>query len=557
MHKHPAQKYIKTPPVVMSDRRWPSQELTQAPIWCSVDLRDGNQALIAPMNLEKKLEMFKLLLAIGFKEIEVGFPSASETEYSFLRYLIEKKLVPGDVKVQVLTQSREHLIQKTFESLRGAKQAIVHLYNSTSTLQRKVVFRLEKQEIIKIGVDGARLIKNLAEQAPDTKFTFEYSPESFSGTELDFAVEICDAIVDVWQPTVDNRVIINLPATVEMATPNIYADQIEWFCSHVKNRDKILISLHAHNDRGCAVAATELALLAGADRVEGTLFGNGERTGNVDLVTVALNLYSQGIHPGLDFSDLPRIAEVCERLTSIPTHTRAPYAGELVFTAFSGSHQDAINKGMLYTSSSATDKWEVPYLPIDPKDIGRSYEGIVRINSQSGKGGVAYVMRSEHGFNLPKRMHAEFARVVQAKADAIGKELRPEEIWETFHAEYVFVNNPLDLLNFETDKSISSHHVQCCFQLNKDGAACQFYGQGNGPIDALKEAIAREMNINFNVEDYSQHSLGGGADAEAVSYIAIKVASGQVVYGVGIDSNITLSGLKALISAVNRLLRLS
>ena len=552
MLKDPSQKYEAVQCVNIANRTWPSKSLSHAPIWCSVDLRDGNQALIEPMGLEKKVELFKLLCEIGFKEIEVGFPSASEIEYAFLRFLIEKKLIPDGVKIQVLTQAREHLIRRTFEAIRGSEHAIVHLYNSTSTLQRKVVFGMSREEIKKIAIDGTRLCKKLAKDVGGTKVSLEYSPESFTGTEMDYAVDVCNAVITEWEPTVENKIIINLPATVELSTPNVFADQIEWFCNQVNQRDKVVVSLHTHNDRGCAVAAAQLGLLAGGDRVEGTLFGNGERTGNVDLITIALNLYCDGINPNLDLSNLPRIADVCERLTQLPIPPRQPYAGELVFTAFSGSHQDAINKGLIHTSASDSKKWEVPYLPIDPQDIGRTYENIIRINSQSGKGGVAYVMRSEHGITMPKAMHPEFGKVVQTVTDQDNRELSPEELWEIFYKEYVLANFPLELIDFGADSSLSSHQVKCNFDLVINGEKKGIEGHGNGPIDALKEALSGELGLSFNVIDYSQHSLSGGANAEAISYIGVSLVDGPVFWGVGVDSNITLSGLKALISALNR-----
>lgn len=555
MLNNPADKYEVPPMVENPKREWPSKRLEKPPIWCSVDLRDGNQALVEPMDLKKKLELFQLLVRLGFKEIEVGFPSASEIEFHFIRYLIERNLIPRDVSVQVLTQAREPLIRRTFEAIRGARQAIVHLYNSTSVLQRRIVFQKEKPEIVNLAVEGTKLVRDLVKTVPQTKVLFEYSPESFSGTEIDFAVEVCEAVMEVWQPTDRERCILNLPATVEMSTPNIYADQIECFMRKLKNRQCAIISLHAHNDRGCAVAATELGLLAGADRVEGTLMGNGERTGNVDIVTLALNMYSQGIHPQLDLSNIMQVVEICERCTNIPVHLRHPYAGELVFTAFSGSHQDAINKGMHHSEQSPSKRWEVPYLPIDPQDIGRTYEGIVRINSQSGKGGVSYVMDKDHGFKLPKAMQIEFSKIIQALSEKSGSEISSTEVWDNFYSEYIEASLPLNLEDFHIQQSDTAHHVICDFSLLVDGVRREVSGKGNGPINAFKEALEKGIGLKFEFIDYSQHALSGGADASAVSYVSVASPSGCSCYGVGIDSNITFSGLKALLSALNRLLQ--
>lgn len=548
-------KYKKYPSVDLKNREWPSKQIEKAPRWCSVDLRDGNQALPVPMNVEEKLRMYKLLLDIGFKEIEVGFPAASHTEYTFLRKLIEDDLIPDDVTIQVLTQSREHLIKKTFEALKGAKNAIVHLYNSTSILQRKVVFNKSKQEIIDIAVSGAKLLNEYKEKYPETNFTFEYSPESFTGTELDYALEICEAVIDVWKPTESNKVIINLPSTVEMATPNIYADQIEWICKHIKNRENIVISLHTHNDRGTCTASSELGLLAGADRIEGTLFGNGERTGNLDIVTMAMNMYSQGINPSLDFSDIYNIVKVYEECTNMNVHDRHPYAGKLVYTAFSGSHQDAIRKGLKALEEENNEYWEVPYLAIDPHDLGREYEEIIRINSQSGKGGTAYIMESDFGFILPKEMHKEFGAIVKDKSDNLGTELTPNQIYELFKDEYLDRKTPYNLKSYETeslqnvedDKNILNIHAT----INVNGTDKNIEGTGNGPVDAFFNAL-HASNINgCKFISYDQHALDHGSRSKAVSYIQIE-NTGKKYFGVGISENTSTSSLKALISAINR-----
>ncbi|MGC8764881.1 MAG: 2-isopropylmalate synthase [Brevinematia bacterium] len=550
-------KYKPFPKVEMEKREWPDKVITKAPIWCSVDLRDGNQALPIPMNVPEKLEFFKLLVDIGFKEIEVGFPSASETEYRFMRTLIEKNLIPDDVTVQVLTQSRKHLIERTFESLQGVKSAIVHLYNSTSTLQRKVVFRTDKKGAIDIALEGANLIEELSKKFDKrSKIIKQYSPESFTGTELDFAVEICEAVMDVWKPTPENKMIINLPATVEMSTPNIYADQIEWFIKHIKNRDSVIISVHAHNDRGTSVAASELALLAGAERVEGTLFGNGERTGNADIMTIALNMFSQGIDPKLDFSDINKVVEIYERCTRMKVHPRHPYAGELVYTAFSGSHQDAIRKGLNYYEVEKPQYWEVPYLPIDPSDVGRQYEPIIRINSQSGKGGVAFVMEHYFGFKLPKEMHPEFAQVVQKVTDETGSELKPEEIFELFKNEYINISSPLKLVKYriEENQDLARNHnvVHIFSHLNINGKEEEFKGIGNGPIDAFFHSLQNAGVAKYKFVSYEEHALSEGSDSKAVSYICLENEEGEKRFGVGIDANITTASLNAIISAINR-----
>jgi 2-isopropylmalate synthase len=509
------------------------------------------------MSLDKKLEMFRLLVNIGFKEIEVGFPSASQVEYDFTRKLITDNLIPEGVLVQVLTQAREHLIKKTFESLSGAKEAIVHLYNSTSILQRRIVFKMNKKQIIDLGVKGARLIKEEAAKYPETKFRYEYSPESFTGTELEFALEICEAVMEVWQPTAENPVILNLPATVEVATPNIYADQIEWFCNKMKKRKSAIISLHGHNDRGCAVAATELALMAGGERVEGTLFGNGERTGNVDIITLALNMFTQGINPQLDLSDISNIVDVYERVTKIPVHIRHPYAGELVYTAFSGSHQDAIKKGMDLAEDSPSGLWQVPYLPIDPSDVGRTYESIIRINSQSGKGGVAYVLDKDYGFKMPKDMYPDFGAIIQDVADTLGRELSHEEIKATFIQAYISPRHPLELKGFNVvkrhiDSKDSPTSAEIEAYLTVDGVRTDIAATGNGPLDAFCNAIKKSVTGPFTLCSYHEHALNSGSSATAVTYIEIEHADGRKFWGAGIDTDIIVSSIKAVLSSLNR-----
>ena len=556
MNKEKLKKYRPYPPVRLPDRTWPDRVIDRAPVWCSVDLRDGNQALIQPMNLEEKLEMFRLLVEVGFKEIEVGFPSASQVEFDFLRLLIEGGHIPDGVLMQVLTQAREQLIRKTFASIRGAREAVVHLYNSTSTLQRDVVFKMDRREIIALGVKGARLIREQARDS-DVRVRYEYSPESFTGTELDFALEICEAVMDVWEPTPENPVIINLPATVEMSTPNIYADQIEWFCRHMKNRDCAIISVHAHNDRGEAVAATELALMAGADRVEGTLFGNGERTGNVDIVTLALNLFTQGVDPNLDLSRINRVINVFERCTKMKVHPRHPYAGELVYTAFSGSHQDAINKGMSAVELTESGLWNVPYLPIDPQDVGRTYESIIRINSQSGKGGVAYIMDHEFGFKLPKEMQPGFGRVIQEVTDAHGDELSPEMIFHTFEREYLHNPNGFHLKSFnvlkrhfDRDEEASLAEIEAVVVVR--GEERSVHAVGNGPLDAFCTALREGLGLRFVLHAYHEHALTRGSGAKAVSYIEILDADEESWWGAGVDTDIIVASIKSLLSALNR-----
>jgi 2-isopropylmalate synthase len=553
MNRMPVHKYRPYPAVDLADRKWPSRTMTTAPIWCSVDLRDGNQALVAPMSVDEKKEMFHLLVDMGFKEIEIGFPSASQTEYDFMRLLIEENLIPDDVTIQILTPAREHLIRKTFEAIRGASQAIVHLYNSTSELQRRVVFGMDKKEIIAMAVSATALIKAEAEKIAGTNIRFQYSPESFSGTEHDFAVEICEGVMDTWRPSSDKKMILNIPATVEMSTPNVYADRVELFCRSIKDRDKVIVSVHTHNDRGTAVASTELALLAGADRVEGTLFGNGERTGNVDIVTVALNLFSQGIDPRLDFSNIDRIAGVYERTTGLPVHMRHPYAGELVYTAFSGSHQDAINKGMK-TLGNKSDYWEVPYLPIDPADVGRTYESIIRINSQSGKGGVAYLMEREYGLKLPKEMHSEFARTIQAISDRTSAEVTASIVWDAFDAEYLRADAPYSLAHCKIGQNGGDDNA-CSVEINASvitgGNIVEIYGKGNGPIDAFSNALKAKFGLEFRLLSYYEHAIDKGSDSRAAAYIQIE-NGGRQYWGTGIDTSIDRASFKAILSSLNR-----
>ncbi len=541
-------KYRATVPVELPDRTWPDRRLTAAPRWCSVDLRDGNQALIDPMDLERKSVMFAHLLEMGFKEIEVGFPSASQPDFDFVRDIIESDRVPEDVTIQVLTQCREDLIRRTYESLRGARRAIVHFYNSTSTLQRRVVFGLDRDGIKKIATDAAALCRSLEATSPETEFYYEYSPESFTGTELDYALEVCNAVIAVIDPTPERPLILNLPATVEMYTPNLYADAIEWFLRHVERRDSVVLSLHPHNDRGTAVAAAELGVLAGADRVEGTLFGNGERTGNVDLVTLALNLFSQGVDPELDIRDIDKARHVAEYANRLPVHMRHPYVGELVYTAFSGSHQDAIKKGMSAIGDEY-EYWEVPYLPIDPKHTGRTYEAIIRVNSQSGKGGVAYLLNAEHGLDLPRAMQVEFSKQVQELSEVKGTEVTPSEIWDVFTTTYQPENPPIKLLTSEVAADNSSTRIFA--QLLVDGQHVTVKGEGNGPIDALIAGLRSELGISFSVRDYHEHALTSGSAASAVAYVEAE-GDGASWWGVGMSSSILDASLEAVISAANR-----
>lgn len=554
-------KYKPFTPIDLPDRQWPNRVIDHAPIWCSVDLRDGNQALVDPMNLEEKLEYFKTLIAVGFKEIEVGFPSASETEYEILRTLIDGHYIPDDVTIQVLVQARPHLIKKTFEAIDGAKNVIVHFYNSTSTLQRKVVFKTDMDGVIQIAVDGARLIYELTEEEkkrhPEMNIRFEYSPESFTGTEMDNAVEICRRVMEELHITKENPIILNLPSTVEGSSPNGYADQIEYFCRHLPNRDAAIISLHPHNDRGEGVAATELALMAGADRVEGTLFGNGERTGNVDVVTLALNMWTQGVDPKLDFHNINEIKEVYERCTKMQVPPRQPYAGELVFTAFSGSHQDAINKGKIYMEESGTRYWEIPYLPIDPADVGREYEPIIRINSQSGKGGTAFILANNYGIKMPKSMHPEFSAVVQKACDEKGKELKAEEVFDLFQQEYRNVCGPYRLVNYKISEEKNEQddltHVHFSGELKyKDNAPVQIEGNGNGPVAAFCDAMNQTEVASYQFVDYSEHAISVGSDSKAISYIHLKNPQGKDIFGIGVSHNIGYASMKGIICAINR-----
>ena len=547
-------RYQRVPVMNYPEREWPNKEIQKAPIWCSVDLRDGNQALVEPMVVEEKIEMFNMLVQMGFKEIEIGFPAASQIEFDFLRQLVERRLIPDDVTVQVLTQCRDHLLKRTFESIQGIPKAVVHIYNSTSTLQRDVVFHMDREEIKQIAIDGVDMVKKYMKDY-DGKVILEYSPESFTGTEMDYALDICNAVQRAWGPTPDNKMIINLPSTVEMTTPNVFADQIEWMSKHLENRESIILSVHPHNDRGTGVAAAELAMLAGADRVEGTLFGNGERTGNVDILTIAYNMFSQGIDPELEIGDIKKIAEVYERCTKMHIDPRHPYAGKLVFTAFSGSHQDAINKGMHALMERKSEIWQVPYLPIDPSDIGREYEPVVRINSQSGKGGVAFVMDSFFGFKLPRGMHKEFADVIQKIAEKQG-EVAPDQIMEEFRIEYLDRKEPYHFRKCKiTDFESGDQFTTVAFvTYSNHGETKQFEGVGNGPIDAVKRGLEEELGISIKVLDYSEHALTSGSGAQAASYIHLMdQKTGKVTYGVGISSNITRASLRGIFSAVNRL----
>ena len=549
MNQIPTGKYKPYPQIDLPNRQWPTKIITHAPKWCSVDLRDGNQALINPMSMEKKLELFTLLLKLGFKEIEVGFPSASKVEFDFLRRLVDDNLIPDDVTIQVLVQAREHLIAKTFESLKGVKLATVHLYNSTSVAQRKIVFGKSKEEITALALEGVELVKKY-EKEHDGKIFLEYSPESFTGTELEFAAEISNAVTACWGISETRKVIINLPATVEMATPNVYADQIEWMAMHLDNRENVIISTHTHNDRGTSIAATELALLAGADRVEGTLLSNGERTGNVDIITLALNMTTQGVDSTLNFSDIGEVLDVVERCTEMVTHARHPYVGELVYTAFSGSHQDAINKGLAHQKSKNDNFWEVPYLPIDPEDVGRTYESIIRINSQSGKGGVAYILEKNYGYQLPKAMHPEIGKIVQGVTDVKGRELSADEILEIFQDTY-----------FKTKEYISFVHVslsskdgisKCELTYKQNDKEINAVGEGNGPIDACKNALMKNYKNEFTIKSYSEHSCGDKSSAKAVAYIELQTDETLSCYGVGTDNNIATASIKAMFCALNR-----
>ncbi|MGH9087310.1 MAG: 2-isopropylmalate synthase [Acidimicrobiales bacterium] len=545
----PHDRYRSQVPLVLPDRTWPDRQPTQAPRWASVDLRDGNQSLVDPMDAERKLALFRALVDVGFKEIEVGFPSASQTDYDFQRLLIEGGLVPDDVEIQVLVQCREELIERTFQSLEGARRAVVHFYNSTSELQRRVVFGLDREGIVDIAVNAARLCKKFEAVLAGTEVRYEYSPESFTGTEPEFAVQICEAVMDVIEPTPERPMIVNLPATVEAYTPNVYADVIEWFGRTVRDRDRLVLSVHPPHDRGTAVAAAELAVLAGADRVEGTLFGNGERTGNVDIVTLAMNLFSEGVDPGLDFGDIEKVRRIAEHATRMPVHPRHPYAGDLVYTAFSGSHQDAIKKGMAAIGEDYA-QWEVPYLPIDPKHTGRTYEAIIRVNSQSGKGGVAYVMGAEHGLDLPRRLQVEFSKQVQAVTEQSGTEIRPAEIWEVFNDTYLPGERGIRLLTSEV--ATGHGRTTVVAQLLVDGKHVTVRGEGNGPIDALVAGIRDEVGITFEVKDYSEHALTAGSGASAVAYVEAEGPGGDTWWGVGMDSSILDASLASVVSAANR-----
>ena len=546
-----AKKYKPFSSVELRDRTWPDKKITKAPIWCSVDLRDGNQALIEPMGHEKKVKMFELLCSLGFKEIEIGFPAASQTDYDFVRYLIEEKKIPNDVTIQVLTQSRQHIIEKTFESLIGIDKAIVHFYNSTSALQRKVVFDDDEEGIKKIAIDGALLIKELSKKYNKTNWRFEYSPESFTGTEVDFAAEVCNEVVNILKPCSDEKIIINLPATVEMSSPNVYGDQIEWMIRNLNNREDVIVSLHPHNDRGTAVGAAEIGVMAGADRVEGTLFGNGERTGNVDIVTLALNLLTQGVDPELELNNINHVIREVEYCNQLPVHPRHPYAGDLVFTAFSGSHQDAIKKGLSAISQSNNPYWEVPYLPIDPSDLGRTYEAVVRINSQSGKGGIAYILEKDHGVSLPRRLQISLSTKIQKVADETGKELLSHEIWDIFDKNFIQGPNKAELISFElntSDGENDSIKVEAKLNQNK----LEFSGSGNGPIDAMIQGINEKMGLNLSVTDYHQHSLGTGSDAKAVAYIEVSDGN-KTRWGVGIDENTIRASLRAIMIGFDKI----
>ncbi len=549
-------RYRKNPVIDYPEREWPCKEIEKAPIWCSVDLRDGNQALIDPMVVEEKIEMFQFLINLGFREIEIGFPAASQIEFDFLRQLVDRRLIPDDVVVQVLTQCREELIDRTFEAIEGCKQAIVHIYNSTSTLQRDVVFHMDREHIIDIAIKGTQMVKERAAKFPG-KIILEYSPESFTGTELDFALEICNAVQNTWEPTPDNKMIINLPSTVEMNTPNVYADQIEWMIKHLDNRESIVVSVHPHNDRGTGVASAELAMLAGADRVEGTLFGNGERTGNVDIMNIAYNMFSQGIDPKLNIEHVNDVIEIYERCCKIPIHPRHPYAGKLVFTAFSGSHQDAINKGVKALKERGSEIWQVPYLPIDPSDIGREYEPIVRINSQSGKGGVAFVMDTYFGFKLPKAMHKEFANVIQKISEKQG-EVSPEQIMESFAEEYLNQKEPIHFRKLRMDdlsgEVKSQFDTRVTVVYTDHGQEKFFEAVGNGPIDAVKRGLSQALDIQIKILDYEEHALQSGSNSQAAAYIHLLDSNtGRVTYGVGVSSNITRASVRAIFSAINRL----
>jgi 2-isopropylmalate synthase len=551
MLRHPSTKYRPFPQIDLPDRAWPSRTITAAPRWLSTDMRDGNQALIDPMDSEKKQRFFDLLIKVGIKEIEVGFPSAGATEFDFISGLVRAGRIPDDVIVQVLTQARRDLIETSFASLRGAKQAIVHLYNAVSPAWRKIVFQMEKADIKQIAIDGAKILRDEAAKQPDTDWHFEYSPETFSTAEIDFSLEVCAAVMDILQPSADKPIIFNLPATVEAATPNIYADQIEYFGRNIPHRDRVIISLHTHNDRGTGVAATELGLLAGADRVEGCLFGNGERTGNVDLVTVALNMYTQGINPGLDFSDIDEVIQTVEYCNALPVHPRHPYAGELVFTAFSGSHQDAIKKGFVAQDARNDELWEVPYLPIDPADLGRSYEAVIRVNSQSGKGGVAWVLEQDKGLKLPKRLQADFSRHVQAMADQTSRELNAEDIWQTFAKTYKLDGDqPFKLIDYDESKSATGDRI-FTGKIAVEGREQSVSGRGNGLISSIVAALRDGFGVEIEVTDYSEHAMGQGTDVQAAAYVECTTTDGRTLWGVGIDADVATASVRAVLSVAN------
>ncbi len=551
----PVEKYKPFTPINLPDRTWPGKVITKSPTWCSVDLRDGNQALIEPMGPERKLKMFKTLCDMGFKEIEIGFPSASDTDFDFCRKIIDENLIPDDVVIQVLTQAREELIRRTFEAVDGSKQAIVHLYNSTSTTQRRVVFNQDMAGIMKIATDGAELIKQLMLTVPNTKIIHEYSPESFTQTELPYAMEVCEAVMEIWQPTPENRTIINLPATVEVATPNVYADQIEWMHRNFSKRDCVILSLHPHNDRGTGVAAAEFGVMAGADRIEGTLFGNGERTGNVDVITLAMNMVSQGVDSKLDMSNMRELRATAEYCNQLPVHSRHPYAGDLVFTAFSGSHQDAINKGLKAMESSNSQVWDVPYLPIDPLDVGANYEAVIRINSQSGKGGISYIMETEFGIQMPRALQVEFSGAVQKISDTSGEEQSPDDIWKAFDQEYLSAKTPYEFVEHQTraDTHASEKRLMTA-TVKKNGMDAAIKGEGNGPIDAYVDALKKDSGKDIKVFSYSEHSVGGGSDASAIAFVETEV-DGKHLYGIGQDPNIVSASLIAVTCAVNRAIR--
>ncbi|HIG41769.1 MAG: 2-isopropylmalate synthase [bacterium] len=549
----PFHKYKPFKPIALKDRTWPDQVITRAPRWCSVDLRDGNQALIEPMTPDEKSKMWNLLLDLGFKEIEVGFPAASQTDFDFVRMIIEKELIPDDVTIQILCQAREELITRSCEAVEGAKKVIFHLYNSTSTLQRRVVFKMNREEVVQLATNATELVKVHTDklQSNGTDVTLEYSPESYTATEMDFAIEICDAVMKVWQPSVEKKIILNLPSTVEMATPNIYADQLEWFCRNLPERDKAVISLHTHNDRGTGVAASELGLMAGADRIEGTLFGNGERTGNCDVITMAMNMFSQGVDPELYLSDMPRIVAVSEECTKITTHVRQPYAGELVFTAFSGSHQDAIRKGMAVVDKGGDAQWEVPYLPIDPVDVGGSYRETVRVNSQSGKGGIAFILENYFGVSLPRSLLLEFSPIIQKLTENDGGELKPDEIWEAFVAEFIEVAGPYQLIDYKVN-SMEGGQESCDADIKVAENEMSIHGEGSGPIDAFIAAMVETLNEPLNVIDYQEYALNEGSEAQAICILAITDDQQNKYYGVGISQNTTTAAFKSIVAAINR-----